>query len=136
MGCCRIKRLSGNSHLKTRIPEQKPSSPCLPLPTLKLKIRKSKLCTVNFKTLSACKLGIARYPDLEYNAEGGAGTESAAEVTESDSLIYKAPPLLGKTVLTSEESKGTMRSGRGERLDKQGNADWLVWQPLILSMTF
>ncbi|XP_068329869.1 uncharacterized protein [Pyrus communis] len=130
---------------------------------------------------------MARYPDLEYNAEGGAGTESAAEMTESDSLgdvsvlfdigrltlrfpplasattkslrfplppflkiyiapelfsgslnpesgqvdlefkaefsfsvgsIYKAPPLLGKTVLTSEESKGTTRSGRGERLDK------------------
>ncbi|KAM1183634.1 hypothetical protein COP2_001948 [Malus domestica] len=149
--------------------------------------RKSKLYTVNFKTLSACKLGIARYPDFEYNAEGGAGTGSATEVTESNSngdvlvsfdigrlyipplesattkflglplppflkidivpeffsgsinpesgqvdlefkaefwfsvgSIYKAPPLLVKTVLTSEESKGTMRSGRGERLDKQG----------------
>ncbi|RXH94992.1 hypothetical protein DVH24_024676 [Malus domestica] len=135
MGCCRINRLSGNSQLKTRIPEQKPSSPCLPLPTLKPKIRKSKLCTVNVKTLSACKLGIARYPDLEYNAEGGVGTESAAEVDPVGS-IYKAPPLLGKTALTSEESKGTMTSGRGERLDKQGNADWLVWQPLILLMTF
>ena len=34
--------------------------------------------------------------------------------------IYRAPPLMVKTVLTSEESKGTMRNGRGERLDKQG----------------
>lgn len=34
--------------------------------------------------------------------------------------LYKAPPLLVGTVLTSEESRGTMRSGRGERLDKEG----------------
>lgn len=34
--------------------------------------------------------------------------------------IYRAPPLLVKTVLTSEESNGTIRSGRGKRLDKEG----------------
>ncbi|CAN0891649.1 hypothetical protein LINGRAHAP2_LOCUS17106 [Linum grandiflorum] len=34
--------------------------------------------------------------------------------------LYKAPPLLVKTILTTEESKGTIRSGKGERLDKQG----------------
>lgn len=34
--------------------------------------------------------------------------------------IYKAPPLLVETVLTSEESYGTMRSGKGERLDENG----------------
>lgn len=34
--------------------------------------------------------------------------------------IYKARPLLVETVLTSEESKGTVRSGRGDRLDKEG----------------
>lgn len=34
--------------------------------------------------------------------------------------IYKAPPLLVKTVLTSEESNGVIRSGRGERLDREG----------------
>lgn len=34
--------------------------------------------------------------------------------------IYRAPPLLVKTVLSSEESKGEIRSGRGERLDKEG----------------
>lgn len=35
--------------------------------------------------------------------------------------IYRAPPLLVKTVLTSEESNGTIRSGRGKRLDKEEN---------------
>lgn len=34
--------------------------------------------------------------------------------------IYRAPPLLVKTVLTSEESNGVIRSGRGERLDREG----------------
>ncbi|XP_050387518.1 uncharacterized protein LOC126803833 [Argentina anserina] len=147
--------------------------------------RNSKLYTVKFKTLSACKLGIARYPDFEYNAEGGAGTgvgttESSytSEVSVSfdiDTLyipplqtsttrflglplppflkidvvpelfrgcinqesgkvdlefkakfyfsvgsIYRAPPLVVETILTSEESRGTMRRGKGERLDKQG----------------
>ncbi|XP_048421390.1 uncharacterized protein LOC125468866 [Pyrus x bretschneideri] len=71
------------------------------------------------------------------NPESGqVDLEFKAEFSFSVGSIYKAPPLLGKTVLTSEESKGTTRSGRGERLDKQGNADWLVWQPLILLMTF
>ncbi|PON69920.1 ATP-dependent Clp protease ATP-binding subunit [Parasponia andersonii] len=34
--------------------------------------------------------------------------------------VYNAPPLVVETVLTSEESVGKMRSGRGERLDKDG----------------
>lgn len=34
--------------------------------------------------------------------------------------IYKALPLMVETVLTSEESKGTLRSGRGERLNEEG----------------
>lgn len=34
--------------------------------------------------------------------------------------VYKAPPLLVKTLLTSEESKGTMKSGRGKRLNEEG----------------
>lgn len=148
---------------------------------------KSKLYTVKFRTLSACKLGISIYPDFEYNAEGGKGTGSGAKVAESNlsdevsvsfdletlyipplksattrflglplppflkidivpelfsgsinqesgqvdlefkakfwfsvGSIYKAPPLLVKTVLTSEESKGSIKSGKGERLDEQG----------------
>lgn len=34
--------------------------------------------------------------------------------------IYRAPPLLVETRLTSEESKGSIRSGRGRRLDGGG----------------
>ncbi|XAR71750.1 hypothetical protein NMG60_11018157 [Bertholletia excelsa] len=34
--------------------------------------------------------------------------------------FYKAPPLMVETVLTSEESKGALKSGRGERLNEDG----------------
>ncbi|KAJ0968830.1 hypothetical protein J5N97_021707 [Dioscorea zingiberensis] len=34
--------------------------------------------------------------------------------------VYKAPPLLVETILTSEESKGEMKSGRGQRMDGEG----------------
>ncbi|WOL10017.1 hypothetical protein Cni_G18771 [Canna indica] len=34
--------------------------------------------------------------------------------------IYRAPPLMVETTLTSEESKGAMREGRGERMDGGG----------------
>lgn len=34
--------------------------------------------------------------------------------------IYKARPLLVQTVLTSEESVGTIRSGTGERMNEEG----------------
>ena len=34
--------------------------------------------------------------------------------------IYKAPPLLVSTMLTSEESQGKLRKGRGKRLEKDG----------------
>ncbi|KAM3682362.1 hypothetical protein ACB098_12G067700 [Castanea mollissima] len=143
--------------------------------------------SVKFKTLGGCKLGISRYPDFEYDAEGGSGTGSGTKVPESEldgvisvsfdiktlyippltssttkflglplppflkidivpesfqgsidresgkvdleflanfwfsaGSIYRAPPLLVKTVLTSEQSNGTIRSGRGKRLDKEG----------------
>ncbi|KAL5567794.1 hypothetical protein UlMin_024369 [Ulmus minor] len=149
--------------------------------------RESEPYKVNFRTLGASKLGIARYPNFEYNAQGGKGTGSASKVEDSDlgdeilvcfdlktlyippltssttkflglplppflkieidpelfqgsidknsgkvdlqfkakfrfsvGSIYRAPPLLVETVLTSEESVGRMRRGRGERLDKQG----------------
>ncbi|GKU89406.1 hypothetical protein SLEP1_g3544 [Rubroshorea leprosula] len=148
---------------------------------------KTGSCSVSFKTLGACKLGISRYPDFEYNAEGGTGTGTGTTITVDDSdneisvcfdiktlyippltsattkflglplppflnidivpelfngiinqesgkveleftanfwfsvgTIYRAPPLLVKTVLTSEESKGKIRRGRGERLNKEG----------------
>ncbi|TXG70842.1 hypothetical protein EZV62_005777 [Acer yangbiense] len=143
--------------------------------------------TIKFKTLGACKLGISRFPDFEYDAQGGTGTGTGSDDDDDNNKeiiwvsfdlktlyippltsettkflglplppllkidivpqlfqgninqksgqvdlefmakfwfsvgsIYRAPPLMVKTVLTSEESKGTMRSGRGERLDKQG----------------
>ncbi|KAK2985079.1 hypothetical protein RJ640_022957, partial [Escallonia rubra] len=145
------------------------------------------VCSVDFRTLGACKLGIARYPDFEYNAEGGKGTGTGTKIIGKDFIgevsvefdpetlyipplttattkflglplppflkidivpemfrgsinresgkvdlefkakfwfsvgsIYRAPPLLVETVLTSEETKGTLRSGRGERLDEEG----------------
>ncbi|KAK7270817.1 hypothetical protein RJT34_26266 [Clitoria ternatea] len=149
----------------------------------------TKAYNVSFKTEKGCKLGISRYPDFEYDAEGGMGTGTGAKVTEnpiptnndlvvsfdietlyippltssttrflglplppflkidivpeafqgsinqesgqvglefkakflfSAGSLYKAPPLLVKTVLTSEETKGTMKSGRGKRLDREG----------------
>ncbi|CAL0333235.1 unnamed protein product [Lupinus luteus] len=143
---------------------------------------------VSFKTQRACKLGISRYPDFEYDAEGGAGTGSGAKVTTENQVnndllvsfdlqtlyippltssttkflglplppflridivpeafhgsinqesgkvdlefkakflfsagsLYKAPPLVVKTVLTTEESRGNIKSGRGKRLDEEG----------------
>lgn len=150
------------------------------------KIPKSDISTVHFKSLTACKLGISRYPDFQYNAEGGTGTGSAEICGDSGSShvsvsfdvntlyipplttqttkflglplppflkidilpelfhgninqesgkvelefeaqfmfsigsLYKAPPLLVKTVLSSEESRGSIRSGKGERLDDKG----------------
>ncbi|KAI3508228.1 hypothetical protein L1887_23234 [Cichorium endivia] len=158
--------------ISTLIPEQTP---------------KPDVYNVKFKTLEACKLGISRYPDFEYNAQGGKGggvgkkmegvdfngetsvdfdvktlyippltslttkflglplppflkIEIVPEIfrgiinLESGKVdlkfkarfwfsvgsIYKAPPLLVETLLTSEESKGNLRSGNGERLNEQG----------------
>ncbi|XP_019154544.1 PREDICTED: uncharacterized protein LOC109151087 [Ipomoea nil] len=135
---------------------------------------------VEFRTLGACKLGISRYPDFEYNAEGGRGSGKGIKNGEDDEIsvdfelksvyipplttattkflglplppllkidivpelftgtinqesgkidlefrakfwfsigsVYRAPPLVVETVLTSEESKGKMKKGRGERL--------------------
>ncbi|KAL9269559.1 hypothetical protein AKJ16_DCAP21453 [Drosera capensis] len=149
---------------------------------------------VRFETLESCKLGIARYPDFQYNARGGGGQGEGKVVNEqqvegevefdgevitvefdveglyipplsyattkflglpfppflkieivpevfqgriekisgkvdlefkakfwfSVGTIYKAPPLLVATILTSEESAGEMRTGRGQRLDNAG----------------
>ncbi|KAL9324174.1 hypothetical protein ACSQ67_009031 [Phaseolus vulgaris] len=55
------------------------------------------------------------------NQESGkVDLEFKAKFLFSAGSLYKAPPLLVKTVLTSEETKGTMKSGRGRRLDKEG----------------
>ncbi|XP_057428763.1 uncharacterized protein LOC130722140 [Lotus japonicus] len=56
------------------------------------------------------------------NQESGkVDLEFKAKFLFSIGSLYKAPPLLVKTVLTSEESKGTVKSGRGKRLDEAGN---------------
>ncbi|XP_021730156.1 uncharacterized protein LOC110697120 [Chenopodium quinoa] len=139
---------------------------------------------VEFKTKGGCKLGIARYPDFVYDAEGGFGSGSGKNESNGKILvefdvdklyvppltsgttkflglplppflridivpeifkgcidqesgkvdlefrakfwfsmgtIYKAPPLLVSTNLTSEESQGKLRKGRGQRMEKDGN---------------
>nr|GLL39325.1 uncharacterized protein LOC109151087 [Ipomoea trifida] len=147
---------------------------------------------VEFRTQGGCKLGISRYPDFEYNAEGGRGSGRGVKNNEEDDEIsvdfelksvyipplttattkflglplppllkidivpelfrgtinqesgkidlefrakfwfsigsvYRAPPLVVETVLTSEESKGKMKKGRGERLkNNEGGSCRLV----------
>lgn len=147
----------------------------------------NKTCKMEFKTLEGCTLGISRYPNFEYNAQGGGGKgvtisdeedqlegeisalfdpnelyipplssattkflglplppflkieivpelfkgrintqsgkvelEFKAKFLFSAGSIYRAPPLVVVTVLTSDESKGEMRSGKGQRMDKEG----------------
>ncbi|KAF3787991.1 hypothetical protein EJ110_NYTH18802 [Nymphaea thermarum] len=140
-------------------------------------------CSIKFQSLNSCSLGIARYPDFAYNAEGGTGTATGrrtstgkilatfdittlyippleaattrflglplppflkieivprvftgeieeetgkvnfkfkAEFFFSVGSLYRAPPLIVDTVLTSEESKGRIRFGKGGRLNKEG----------------
>ncbi|CAM8880417.1 unnamed protein product [Rhodiola kirilowii] len=142
--------------------------------------------TVEFKTLGACKLGISRYPDFNYNAQGGRGkgiathtdSENMAVTFDLDTLyippltsattkflglplppflkidivpellqgiinrqsgkvelefkakflftagnIYRAQPLFVATILTTDESAGKIRGGRGERMNKEGTCN-------------
>ncbi|KAI3950225.1 hypothetical protein MKX01_037916 [Papaver californicum] len=51
---------------------------------------------------------------------GKVDLEFKAKFWFSVGSVYKAPPLLVETVLTSEESVGNMRKGKGERLNKEG----------------
>ena len=56
-------------------------------PTDQTQLPKTSAYTVKFRTLGACKLGISRYPDFEYNAEGGTGTGTGtAPVVEDNGL--------------------------------------------------
>lgn len=43
-----------------------------------------KAYTINFKTKKACKLGISRYPDFEYDAEGGRGNGYGSKITQNN----------------------------------------------------
>lgn len=47
-------------------------------------IRKTRVYTVEFRSLEACKLGISRFPDFEYNAQGGTGSGIAAVGEDHD----------------------------------------------------
>ncbi|RLM78437.1 uncharacterized protein C2845_PM12G23200 [Panicum miliaceum] len=146
--------------------------------------------SVEFRTREGCRLGIARYPDFAYDAQGGRGAgagrgagsgsgsgEGGTVLVDFDvaslyippmsgattrflglplppflkidilpealggtidratgqvdlkfrsrfcfsvGSIYKAPPLFVDTTLTSEESRGAIRSGTGERMDDEG----------------
>ncbi|KAL0913978.1 hypothetical protein M5K25_017473 [Dendrobium thyrsiflorum] len=53
-------------------------------------------------------------------ASGKVELQFRAKFWFSTGMIYRAPPLMVETILTSEESKGSLRSGKGERLDKEG----------------
>ncbi|XP_009787381.1 uncharacterized protein LOC107770827 [Nicotiana tabacum] len=51
---------------------------------------------------------------------GKVNLEFKAKFWFSVGTIYRAPPLLVETLLTSEETKGRIREGRGERLNEEG----------------
>jgi len=63
----------------------------------------SETYTVSFKTEKGCKLAISRYPDFEYDADGGMGTGVAAKVTDNDLPVsfdlesLYIPPLTSST---------------------------------------
>lgn len=60
---------------------------------------------VKFQTLEGCKLGISRYPDFDYNAQGGSGTATGTKNAATDDEILVAfdlqtlyiPPLMSAT---------------------------------------
>lgn len=53
-----------------------------PIPT---RLQPTDVYSVEFKTLEACKLGISRYPNFEYDARGGWGAGTAKRNTKTDS---------------------------------------------------
>ncbi|KAG8381395.1 hypothetical protein BUALT_Bualt06G0117700 [Buddleja alternifolia] len=69
-------------------------------------------------------LKIEIFPEVfhgKINRESGqVDLKFRAKFSFSVGSIYQAPPLLVETVLTSEESKGKIRRGKGERLNKDG----------------
>lgn len=69
---------SSSSSLRYKLPNIRYSSTDLEVPSTE-----AKSYTINFRTERDCKLGISRYPDFEYNAEGGSGTGCGAEVTDN-----------------------------------------------------
>lgn len=190
--CCQFPKIKSRQvssysslQLKPRISiissQQQPQSTGVVTET---SIPRTATYSVDFKTFDACKLGISRYPDFVYNAQGGTGTGTGKRIESSDEIlidfdleklyippltsatakllglplppflkidvepqllrgyvnqengkvnlefkanfwfsvgnIYRAPPLVVDTFLTSDESKGRIRGGRGERLNEEG----------------
>ena len=72
--------------------------------SIETQLPKTEVYSVSFKTLGACKLGISRYPDFEYDAEGGTGTGTGTKLTDGNELSVSfelktlyIPPLTGAT---------------------------------------
>lgn len=49
-------------------------------------IPRTSTYNVDFKTFEACKLGISRYPDFVYNAQGGTGTGTGKRIESSNEI--------------------------------------------------
>ncbi|KAI3901498.1 hypothetical protein MKW92_025863 [Papaver armeniacum] len=85
---------------------------------------------LNSKTTTFLGLPLPPFLKIEISPElfqgiideetGKVNLEFKAKFWFSVGSVYKAPPLIVWTVLTSEESVGTMRKGKGERLNKEG----------------
>ncbi|CAK9238226.1 unnamed protein product [Sphagnum jensenii] len=141
-------------------------------------------CRVELHTHDGCGLGVSRFPDFVYNAEGGGGSGHAIQLPDgcwqvkfeasdiniptvgyetttlmgvplppplridvvpetlegiidkasgkvelkfqaqfffSAGNLYRPPPLLVNTLLTTESAQGEIRGGQGSRLDSKGN---------------
>lgn len=49
-------------------------------------VPRTAIYNVDFKTYEDCKLGISRYPDFVYNAQGGTGTGTGKRIESSDEI--------------------------------------------------
>lgn len=78
-----VNLFSASSYNRSK-QEHNSSPTCTAIQTQK---PKEKDYTVKFRTLSACKLGISRYPDFEYNAQGGTGIGSGTMVAEESNAL-------------------------------------------------
>ncbi|GMP70101.1 hypothetical protein CsSME_00029102 [Camellia sinensis var. sinensis] len=107
MGCCHLH--TSTPQILSRIPTNKPSQlslfssaqpkfrinnqnqnqPPPPISTTTVTQRQPPIpetdaYSVEFRTLGGCKLGISRYPDFEYNDEGGTGSGTGLKIVDGD----------------------------------------------------
>ncbi|XXG76043.1 hypothetical protein AAC387_Pa08g0479 [Persea americana] len=75
-----------------------------PLTTTSQDPKKIGIYNVKFQTLGGCKLGISRYPNFDYNAQGGSGTATGTKNAATDEISVSfdlqtlcIPPLLSAT---------------------------------------